>query len=103
MCTTSKPISPGFDLAENRIQIRAVVVEQSTGAVHDVANLQDVLLEHAERRRIGQHQSRSARAHRVAQRAQVDVAIATGGDLVHAETAHRWRLRDWCHGPRPGR
>ena len=43
--------------AHERVQVRAVHVNQSPGVVNDVANLANVFLEQAERVRICQHQS----------------------------------------------
>ena len=37
----------GADLAENGVEIRAVVVEQAAGLVHDARHLRDPVLEHA--------------------------------------------------------
>ena len=38
----------GFDLAEDRIEVCAVVVEESAGIVNEVRDLQDLALENAD-------------------------------------------------------
>ncbi len=57
----------GFDPAEYRGEIGAVVVEQPPGVVDDVRNLPDVPLEHSQRRGVGQHQAGGLGAHHLAQ------------------------------------
>ncbi len=52
-----------------------------------------VLLEHAEGRRIGQHQARRARAHHRLQRGEIDIAVAVGRNLLHRIAAHHRRRR----------
>ena len=52
----------GADLAQDRVQVRSVVVQQAAGLVHDARHLDDLVLEHAERGRIGEHDARRSRA-----------------------------------------
>jgi hypothetical protein len=75
-------------LAEDGVQIGAVVVEQAARRVHDARDLLDAALEHSQRRWIGQHQAGRARAHRRAQRVEVDVALGVGRNLARLVTAH---------------
>ena len=77
-----------LDLAEDGVEVRTVVVQQPARGVHDVADVEDALLEHAERGGIGQHQTRGLRPDRGAQALDVDIAVAIGGDLAHREAAH---------------
>ena len=62
-------------LAEDRVEVRAVVIEQSAGFVHELGDLDDAPLEHADRRRIGQHDAGRLRAEHLLQRFDVDVAV----------------------------
>ena len=82
-----------LDLAENGIEVGAVVIQQPAGVVHDFLDVEDVLLEHAQRRRIGEHQPRGLRADRGLERGEIDVALAVGGDLAHDVAAHHRRRR----------
>ena len=41
--------------ADQRVEVRTVVVEERTGVVRQLRDLQDVLLEDSERVRVGQH------------------------------------------------
>ncbi|HKQ26384.1 MAG TPA: hypothetical protein VJT81_18200 [Burkholderiales bacterium] len=75
-------------LAEDRIQIGAIVVEQPASAMHDVTNVLDGALEDAQRGRIGQHQSRRAWSDGGSQCVEVDVAFAVSRHLGHRVAAH---------------
>ena len=50
-----------FHLAEDRVQVRPVVVEEAARLVHDALDVENVLLEHAERGRIREHEPGGAR------------------------------------------
>ena len=78
----------GFDAADNRVQVRAVVVEQPAGPMDDALNLDNVTLEYAQRRRVGQHQPGGLRTDCGSQCRDVNIAIGIGGDFAHAITAH---------------
>ena len=61
-CDTSAPNSPGLRDADERVEVRAVEVHLAAVLVHDRADLADLLLEHAVRRRVRDHQrSRAGR------------------------------------------
>src|SRR5699024_5973645 len=75
-------------LAENSIQIGAVVVQQTAGSVHDLRDFLDVLLEHPQRRRVGEHDAGSLRADGGSQRPNVDIAIRIRGNFPYRAAAH---------------
>ncbi len=76
-------------LAENRVEVGAVVIQQAAGRVHDACHFLDTPLEHAEGRRVGQHDAGRLRADHRAQCFDIDVAIFTDGDLPYDTAAHR--------------
>ena len=78
----------GAHLAENGVEIGAVVVQQTTGVVNDARDLLDAPLEHTERRRVGQHDARGLRAHRRAQRFEIGVAVDPDRHFVRDAAAH---------------
>ena len=90
-------------LAEDRVEVRAVVVQQAAGLVHELRDLDDAPLEHADRRRIGQHDAGGLRAEHFLQRFDIDVAIGVRRDLAHRAAAHRSRSPDWCRARRRAR
>ena len=61
--------------AEDGVEVGAVVVEQPAGPVHHPGDLLDPPLEHAQRRRVGQHDAGRLRPDGPAQRVQVHVAL----------------------------
>ena len=65
---------PGSRDAADGVEVRAVVVHQRTGTVEDVADLLDVLVEEAERRRVREHQAGGVLVDLAAQIVDVDVA-----------------------------
>ncbi len=79
----------GPHLAQDRVQVRAVVVQEPARIVHDARDLLDAALEHAERRRIRQHDAGRPRADRGLERLKIDVALGVHGDLAHGIAAHR--------------
>ena len=79
----------GADLAQDRVQVRAVVVQQAAGLVHDARHLDDLVLEHAERGRIGEHDPGGRRPNRALERVEIHVAVLVARDLLHAAAAHR--------------
>ena len=81
------------DFAENRIQVRAVVIEQATGILDDILDLDDLALEHAQRGRIGQHDAGRFRADDRFERLDVDIARFVGGNLPDVAATHRSRCR----------
>ena len=46
---------PWFYLTKNRVQVCAIIVEESAGLMNDLAHLGNVLLEYTECGRVGQH------------------------------------------------
>ena len=64
--------------AADGVQVRAVVVHERAGGVEDVADLLDVLVEEAERRRVREHQAGGVLVDLAAQVVEVDVAARVG-------------------------
>jgi len=77
--------------ATDRVQVRAVVVHECAGAVEDLLDLLDVLVEEPERRRIREHERRRVLVDLRAQVLDVDVAAGVGLDGRHLESRHRHR------------
>ena len=75
-------------LAENGVEIGAVVVQQPARVVHDLRHFLDATLEHAAGGRIGEHDAGGIRTHRRLQRFDVDVAIVVDRDFPDHATAH---------------
>ena len=76
------------DDAHDGVEVRAVVVAQSARVVDDLRDLQNVLIEDADRVRIREHQSRRVGADGGTQRVEIDAAIRAGGDVHHLIAAH---------------
>ena len=76
------------DDAHDGVEVRAVVVAQSARVVDDLRDLEDVLVENADRVRIREHQSRRVGTDGGAQRVEIDAAIRAGGDVHHLIAAH---------------
>lgn len=83
----------GAHLAQNGIQIGAVVIEQTPGVVHRRGNLPDLAVEQAQGARIREHDTGGAGPQGDAQGGQVQVAIRPGGNLPDLVTAHDRRGR----------
>ena len=79
--------------AHDRVQIGAVVVEGAAGVVHDRGDLLDVLVEQAERVRVGEHQAGGVVAGLRAQIVDVDPAALVRFELDHLVAGHRHRRR----------
>ena len=75
--------------ADDRVQVRAVVVEERAGVVEDPRHLLDPLVEEPERRRVRQHQPRRPLVHLRAQVVEVEVAARVGRDLLELVAGHR--------------
>ncbi len=58
------------------VQVRAVVVEDRAGVVHDARDLHDVRVEEPERVRVREHQARDVAVGLRAQILEVDAAVA---------------------------
>ena len=80
-------------LTENRVEIRAIVIQEPAGIVHDTRHLRDATLEHAECGRISEHDASGLRADCCLQSLQVHIAILTTGNLAHLAATHRGRSR----------
>ncbi|MBS1221954.1 MAG: hypothetical protein H6R23_1574 [Proteobacteria bacterium] len=78
----------GPGLAENCVEVGAVVVEQATGGVNDGGDFLDVAFEHAQGRGIGQHQPGGLQSDRLAQGGKVHIAVGVGGNFADREPAH---------------
>jgi hypothetical protein len=75
-------------LAENRVEVGAVVIREAAGVVDDFLDVGNRFLEYAERRRIGQHQSGGLRTDCGFQRVDVDGAGGIGRDFLDRVAAH---------------
>ena len=73
------------------VEVRAVVVHERAGAVEDLLDLLDVLVEEPERRRVREHQRRGVLVDLAAQVVDVDVAARVGLDVRHLVARHRHR------------
>ena len=78
----------GPDLAEDRVQIGAIVVQQPAGLVDQARNLGDATLEHADRGWVGQHDACGLWTQCLFQRLDVDVAIIQCWNLAHRVATH---------------
>ena len=79
--------------AADGVEVRAVVVHERAGAVEDLGDLLDVLVEEAERRRVRQHQRRRVLVDATAQVVDVDVAARIRLHRRHLVARHRHRRR----------
>jgi len=75
-------------LAENRVQVRAVVIQQSARIVHRLVYLLDVLLEHTKRGRVGKHEAGGVRADRALSSSRLMSPLASVGISRHRVAAH---------------
>ena len=78
----------GAHLAENGVEIGAVVVQQAARVVHDARHFLDAPLEHAAGGRIGEHDAGGVRTHGRLQRLDVHVAFVVDGNLFDDAAAH---------------
>ena len=83
----------GPHLADQRVHVGAVHVEQAALGVQDVGDLVDVLLEHAERIGIGQHQRGDIFVHLRRERRDVDHAPRIRLQILDRVADHRGRRR----------
>ncbi len=75
--------------AHDGVEVGPVVVERRTDLVHDLRDLLDVRVEHAERVRVGQHQARHLAVGVGAQVVEVDAAVGVGRELDDLQPGHR--------------
>src|SRR5689334_5341697 len=76
-------------LAEDGVEVGAVVVQQAAGVVNDLGDFLDATFEHAAGGGIGQHDAGGVRTHGRLQRLDVDVAFVVDRDLPDHAAAHR--------------
>ena len=79
--------------AADGVQVRPVVVHERARRVEDVADLLDVLVEEAERRRVRQHQAGGVLVDLPAEIVDVDVAARVGLDRRQLVPRHRHARR----------
>ncbi len=89
----SKPMSPGREMPDDGVEVRAVVVEERAGVVEDPRDLLDALVEEAERRRVREHEPRRPLVHLAAQVVEVEVAARVRLDLLELVPGHRHARR----------
>ena len=80
-------------LAEDRIEVGAVVIQQAAGVIDDSLDLGDLAFEHAERRRISQHDARGFWANSRFQRLDIDITLTVGRQFPDRAAAHDGRGR----------
>ena len=83
----------GAHLAEDGIQVGAVVVEQAAGVMHHLGDLNGLPFEDAAGRRVGHHQAGGLRAYCGFQGVEVHVAVAVHRHFPHGVAAHHRRRR----------
>ena len=75
-------------LAENCIQVGAVVIQQAASLVNQRSDLFNAAFKYAKRGRVGQHDAGRLRANGLLQRFNVDITLCIGRDLSHLIAAH---------------
>jgi hypothetical protein len=80
-------------VAHDGVDVRPVVVERRPHVVDEARDLLDVLVEHAERVRVGEHQAGDVRVELLPQVADVDAAALVRAELDHLIARHRHRRR----------
>ena len=75
--------------AQNRVQVRAVVVQQAAGIVDDFRHLHYAPFKHAHGRWVGQHDARGFRANGCLQRGEINITVCIRWQFAHRATAHR--------------
>ena len=75
--------------ADDRVQVRAVVVEECAGLMEDPRDLLDALVEEAERRRVREHQPGRPLVHLPAQVLEVEVPACVRLDALELVARHR--------------
>ena len=78
---------------DDRVEVRAVVVEERAGVVEDPRDLLDPLVEEAERRGVREHQAGRPLVHLGAQVLEVEVAARVGLDPRERVARHRHARR----------
>ena len=93
MCIASMPRSPGTHLADDRVEVGAVAIDESAGSMDGVADRLHVGLEQAAGVGIGDHHRRDVGAEAGLQRLQVDAAGGVGRDVLDAIAGEGRRRR----------
>ena len=75
-------------LAENCVEVCAVVIQQTPCIMHDLLDVLDLLLEHTQRGRIGQHQAGQVLVAMLAESVKINVAARIGWDRNNFHAAH---------------
>ena len=88
-----EPHVAGPRLADDGVQVGAVVVQQCATGVEDLRHLADALVEEPERRGVRQHQPGGALVHLCPQIVEVEVATIGGRDLLELVARHRHARR----------
>ena len=83
----------GANDAQDRIEVGAVVVEQSADLMDRRSDLRDVLLEEARRVGIGEHDPGDLGVERLSQGSEIDQTAIVGRDGGHLVAAERRRCR----------
>src|SRR5678815_3436178 len=83
-------------LAEDGIEIGAVVVQQAARVMHDLRHFLDAALEHAAGGGIGEHDAGGVRTHGRLQCLDVHVAFVVDGNFFHDAAAHGGGRRIGC-------
>ena len=100
---TSAPNVPGLGQADEGVEVGAVDVDLPAGVVHGAAQLDDVVLEHAVGRRVGDHERGEpvgVLGELGCEVVEVDVAGLGAGDHDHAHAGHGRRRRVGAVGRR---
>ena len=77
--------------AHDRVQVCAVVIAQTARFVHELRDLENVLVKDADRVRVRQHESRDIVAEDLFELLEIDASVRRGGDVHDLVAAHRRR------------
>lgn len=78
----------GTHLAEKRVEVGPVVIEESAGVVHELGDLDNLGLEHADRVGVGHHDACHGVVEQRLEVFDVDRPIGTRLDFHNLQTAH---------------
>ena len=78
-------------LAQDGVEVGAVVIQQATRVVDDLRHFLDAPFEYAAGGRIGEHDASGVRTHGGLERLDVYVAVVVDRDLLHHAAAHGGR------------
>src|SRR5438552_18228064 len=80
---------PRPNLPQNRVEVRPIVVEQTTRVMDGLCNLENILLENTYRVRIRDHQTRGPGPCYLPESLKVHRALAARGNDNNVESGHR--------------